>query len=200
LSNAQITNNYFTGDANAAIVVDTFLTVPHGIAITHNESVNDGAIVTFASSGPAAYNLTVDYNKVIGSAGSGIVTFNVTNSEYSYNDVENGTFNGVSLHQTNNSAVKSNKASGFPLDGIRLGDSSNNNTVATNRADNNGEAGLGATESSSGNTIQQNHMTGNAPDCYDDTTGTGTAGTANFWINDFGVTQNRPGLCKHATP
>ena len=28
LSNAQITNNYFTGDHNAAIVVDTFLTAP----------------------------------------------------------------------------------------------------------------------------------------------------------------------------
>jgi parallel beta-helix repeat protein len=200
LSNAQITNNYFTGDQNAAIVVDTFLTAPHDIAITHNESASDGAIVTFASAGPTAFNLTVDYNKSISSVGSGVVTFNVTTSEYAYNDVENGTFNGVSLHHTTNSAVKSNKAVGFQLNGIRIGDSSNTNTVATNRAENNVQAGLAVTEMSSGNTIQQNHMTGNTPDCFDDTTGTGTGMTANFWINDFGVTENRPELCKHATP
>lgn len=201
LSNAQITNNYFTGDQNAAIVVDTFLGPPHDIAITHNESVNDGAIVAFASNGPpAAFNLTIDYNRVIGSIGSGIVTYEVTNSEIAYNDVDNGVNNGVSLHFTTNSTVKSNKADGFHMNGIRLGDSSNNNTVSTNRAENNTEAGLAATGQSSGNTIQQNHMTGNAPDCYDETAGGGTALTANFWINDFGVTENRAGLCKHASP
>src|SRR5437588_2360535 len=75
LSNAQITNNYFTGDQNGAIVIDTFLTAPHDIAITHNESVNDGPIVTFDSeSTTTAFNLTVDYNQVTGSVGSGIVT------------------------------------------------------------------------------------------------------------------------------
>src|SRR5213079_1896899 len=107
------------------------------IAITHNQSVNDGAIVTFASAGPTAFNLTVDYNKSTGSVGSGVVTFNVISSEYAYNDVENGTFNGVSLHQTGQSAVKSNKAVGFKLSGVRIGDGSDNNTVATNRAENN---------------------------------------------------------------
>jgi parallel beta-helix repeat protein len=198
LSNAQITNNYFTGDQNGAIIIDTFLTAPHDIAITHNESVNDGAIGTFASAGPTAYKLTVDYNEVIGSVGSGIVTTNVTQSEYAYNVVENGTFNGVSLHLTDTSVVKKNKAVGFQLSGIRIADSSNNNTVANNRAIKNKQAGLAATAMSSGNTVQGNHMKGNTPDCYDDTTGAGTAGTANFWINDFGFTENRPGLCKHS--
>lgn len=200
LSNAQISNNYFTGDQINSIYLDTFLTTPHDVAITHNESVNDAAIDAFASNGPPAYNLTVDYNKVVGSAGSGIVTFEVTNSEIAYNDVDNGAFNGVSLHKTTNSTVKSNQADGFKLDGIRLGDSSDNNTVSTNRAENNTEAGLAATGQSSGNTIQENHMTGNAPDCYDDTAGGGTALTGNVWINDFGVTENRAGLCKHASP
>jgi nitrous oxidase accessory protein NosD len=205
LSNAEITNNYFTGDESAAIIVDTFLTPPHDIAITHNESVNDGAIVTFASNAgtgippaPPASNLQVEYNKVTGSVGSGIVTFAVTNSSYSYNHVENGTFNGISLHSTTNSVVKSNQALGFQLDGIRLGDESDRNTVATNRAENNGAAGLRATEQSAENTIQQNHMKGNAPDCSDNTAGLHTAGTANFWINNFGFTEDRAGICKHA--
>jgi nitrous oxidase accessory protein NosD len=199
LSNAQITNNYFTGDQNAAIVVDAFLTTPHDIAITHNSSVNDGAIVTFASNGPPAYNLIVDYNKVTGSVGSGVVTYNVTNSEYAYNDLENGTFNGVSLHMTTSSTVKSNKATGFKLNGIRIGEKSNGNSINTNRSENNVQAGLALKTNSIGNTIDQNHMKGNAPDCYDDTLGSGTAGTANIWTRDFGMTENRAGLCKHAT-
>jgi parallel beta-helix repeat protein len=198
LSNAQITNNYFTGDQNGAIIIDTFLTAPHDIAITHNESVSDGAIGTFATAGPTAYNLTVDYNKVIGSVGSGIVTTNVTQSEYAYNVVENGMFNGISLHSTGTSVIKKNRAIGFQLTGIRIADSSNNNTVANNRAVKNVQAGLAATASSAGNAIQGNHMKGNSPDCYDDTLGGGTAGTANSWVNDFGFTENRAGLCKHS--
>lgn len=199
LSNAVITNNYLTGDESNSIVVDTFLTTPHDIEITHNDSVNDGSIATFASSGPPAYNLKVDYNNVLGSVGSGIVTFSVTNSEYAFNDVENGGFNGVSLHFTTNSVVKSNKAMGFKLDGVRLNDSSNGNLVATNRSWNNVGAGLRATGQSSGNTIRENHMRGNHPDCSDDTVGPGTAGTANFWINDTGYTEDHPGICKHAS-
>jgi len=39
-------------------------------------------------------------------------------------------------------------------------------------------------------------MRDNDPDCYDDTTGTGTAGTANTWFRNNGETENRPGLCK----
>ena len=33
-------------------------------------------------------------------------------------------------------------------------------------------------------------------DCHDDSTGHGTAGTANFWEDNTGQTQNRPGLCR----
>ena len=56
-------------------------------------------------------------------------------------------------------------------------------------------------ETSASNTISYNKASDNTPvDCYDETTGAGTAGTANFWIKDMGLTQNRPGLCKRATP
>jgi hypothetical protein len=33
-------------------------------------------------------------------------------------------------------------------------------------------------------------------DCDDESTGSGSGGTANTWTNDQGNTQNRPGLCK----
>jgi hypothetical protein len=36
-------------------------------------------------------------------------------------------------------------------------------------------------------------------DCHDDSSGSGTAGTANHWRGNRGETQNRPGLCRDAT-
>ena len=47
--------------------------------------------------------------------------------------------------------------------------------------------------------VDHNEITGNSfaeHDCHDDSVGLGTAGTANFWIKDHGLTENRPGLCK----
>jgi len=47
------------------------------------------------------------------------------------------------------------------------------------------------------NQFSENHMSDNVThDCHDNSAGAGTAGTANFWINDQGATQNRPGLCR----
>jgi hypothetical protein len=49
---------------------------------------------------------------------------------------------------------------------------------------------------SANNSIQDNFLRNNTEhDCHDDSVGTGTAGTANNWINNDGLTENRPGLC-----
>ena len=49
----------------------------------------------------------------------------------------------------------------------------------------------------SNNRIEENFLRNNAEhDCHDDSVGTGTAGTANFWIRNDGLTENRPGLCQ----
>jgi hypothetical protein len=59
--------------------------------------------------------------------------------------------------------------------------------------------GIAAFAGSEQNTISYNKSTGNVPvDCWDETTGSGTGGTANYWIKDMGNTQNRPELCKRA--
>jgi hypothetical protein len=60
--------------------------------------------------------------------------------------------------------------------------------------------GLYADSGSAGNRLEYNRMERNTEhDCHDDSAGPGTAGTANFWIKNHGLTQNRPGLCKRAT-
>ena len=191
---AEIQNNSLTGNLNA-VVIDTFLTTPSDVLITHNESIDDGAIAVFNST-----RVGVTHNKTRNSAGSGVVLFNVSRGEVAFNDLQGGINNGISLSAARDVFVKSNRVAGFRMNGVRLGSSSTNNIVETNRSEDNAIAGMRLTGMSSGNTIRNNHMRGNVPDCFDDTTGAGTAGTANFWINDMGRTQNRPGLCKHASP
>jgi hypothetical protein len=81
--------------------------------------------------------------------------------------------------------------------------SADSNLLKTNHVERNGTDPLDTTDGiridvqSMQNQISENQMSDNVThDCHDDSIGTGTAGTANFWVNDQGVTQNRPGLCK----
>lgn len=198
LEHVRIEDNFFTQHQNAAIIIDTFLTTPSDVQITHNETVNDGAIDVFDSA-----NMTVSYNKVTNSSGSGIVLYAVNGGEVSYNNLQGGAFNGISFHFATNIAVKSNQTLGFGLTGVRIADDSNNNTIETSRSWNNGEVGMQLTSNSINNIVRNNHMKNNVlDDCYDDTAGpyNPPAFVANQWINDLGQTENRPGLCKHASP
>jgi parallel beta-helix repeat protein len=73
--------------------------------------------------------------------------------------------------------------------------------VARNRIRDNGSTGISLTSTASGNRILHNVATGNdagspgAVDCSDESTGTGTAGTANTWIGNIGGSSSPPGIC-----
>jgi parallel beta-helix repeat protein len=83
-----------------------------------------------------------------------------------------------------------------PGDGILLANG-DDNTLEDNDSKQNGGDGIEADSASAGNTIARNEMVDNVEhDCRDDSVGPGTAGTANFWSENSGKTQNRPGLCK----
>jgi hypothetical protein len=57
--------------------------------------------------------------------------------------------------------------------------------------------GIFADADSRENVIEHNMAFDNAEhDCHDDSVGLRTAGTANFWMKNFGNTENRPGLCR----
>jgi hypothetical protein len=85
-------------------------------------------------------------------------------------------------------------------DGIGLYTTSNIEVGWNDSHDNAPYDGLFADSDTAGNTIEYNRMYDNAEfDCNDVPVGPGTAGTANFWIQDLGYTESRPGLCKHAS-
>jgi Right handed beta helix region len=74
-------------------------------------------------------------------------------------------------------------------------------TVDHNNVHENIDDGIGAFQDSGDNLISYNKAFNNAPfDCYDETVGPyQPAGTANDWLKDMGLTQNRAGLCKKAS-
>jgi hypothetical protein len=80
-------------------------------------------------------------------------------------------------------------------DGIGLYTTSNIDVGWNRSHDNAPYDGVFADSDTSNNTIEHNMMFGNAEfDCDD------TSAGANPWIQDLGYTENRPGLCKHASP
>jgi parallel beta helix pectate lyase-like protein len=95
------------------------------------------------------------------------------------NDIENNGGSGIALFGADSNLFKSNHID-------------DNGTPAGDTTD-----GIRVDTASANNQILENHMSGNVThDCHDDSAGGGTAGTANYWVNDIGATQNRPGLCK----
>jgi hypothetical protein len=86
--------------------------------------------------------------------------------------------------------------------GIDVDESAIGLTIAHNNVHENINDGIGAFEDSNNNLISYNKAYDNTPfDCYDETVGPyQPAGTANNWLKDMGVTENRPGLCKQVGP
>ncbi len=88
-------------------------------------------------------------------------------------------------------------------DGIGLYTTSNTDVAHNNSHDNAPYDGLFADTDTANNTIGYNRMYGNAGlDCDDISNGqyNPPAFVANPWVNDQGNTEDKPGLCKHATP
>jgi parallel beta-helix repeat protein len=175
--------------------------------INHNRSVGSNGSGIFLGGGVT--DSEIGHNQVEGCAFTGVnlrfdpVSYNVaapnTENTIRNNDVTGCGDAGVRVRDgSNNTTVRNNKVEGNGLEGIGLRDG-DNNVVQNNKSERNTDDGLYVDAASAGNRIENNHMRANTPhDCHDESTGTGTAGTANIWQNDKGDTQNRPGLCRGA--
>jgi hypothetical protein len=217
-SNGLIEHNFTTLNSSAAMN----LYISSDVTIRYNKSLADSsAVAIFASSldGPRG-PIEVLYNLATQATGS---TFFIgganTDIQIIDNDLRNGAFSGIRfsdltfvgplLAPSTNLEVRGNQIQhmgldpgSFPSSGIRAGANTLlNSTLARNHSHDNVvdgiriEAGGNANNLITLNTLKHN----GEHDCHDDTAGPGTGGTANTWTNNEGDTQNRPGLCKHAT-
>jgi surface antigen len=179
---AWITHNRIDRYQKGAVVVDN---TGSSATVDHNEIVHgppdvipiapNGIQVSRGAGADVGYNVVTENNGaalgtgiIIFQAGAGLVKIH-HNAVFRNDD-------GISLYDTDNAAI------------------SHNDSYEQVHWD-----GLFADADSAGNVIDHNDAYRNFEhDCHDDSVGTGTAGTANFWIHDKGDTQNRPGLCKGA--
>jgi hypothetical protein len=70
------------------------------------------------------------------------------------------------------------------------------NLIAKNDVKNMSGNGIAVSDRSTGNTIDKNHFVDSVEtDAVDESTGTGTAGTANTWTGNHCDTSSPPGLC-----
>jgi hypothetical protein len=172
-SQAEVAYNQVQGVGPTPVIAQNGIQVSRGaIANVHNNTVTGNSYITVP---PLPPTISV-----------GILLFNdaspdtqVTHNEVYAND------SGINLfadatHMTANTTISHNNAhDNLNGDGISAGTQTANNVISYNR------------------------LTNNAPyDCEDDSSNPSNppAYVANFWVKDFGNTENTPGLCKHASP
>lgn len=179
-----IRDNRFTGSlalatSGGVIVADA---PPDSTEVEHNRIVNnDYGIETDTQN-----KLEIEHNDVLSSVTDGIILCG---------DMTQGCGPATGL------VVRSNKVEDNGGNGIVLFDA-DSNLLKSNHVEDNGTGLSDATDgirldaNSRGNEIRDNHLDDNVThDCHDDSTGTGTALTANIWKGNHGETENRPGLC-----
>lgn len=210
-SNVRISDNRFNGHTNASIIFvggATPAAAQTNLEIRHNEIVDDAPVIlSRVSDSRIAGNLSV---RSVGSAifvGGGSSGLEIVG-----NRLRDGAFSGIVLtvdaanysgDPNTNNRVEKNRASGFGDDGIAVREATSGTLVRNNRVEANRRDGI-RLQNAVGNTIEQNRARNNgaggtppeAVDCYDNTAGTGTAGTGNTWQKNRGDTENRPGLCR----
>lgn len=191
-------------DDNAIVVINTrnVLVEKNFIRRTDGSGIFDGG---------GNVNVLIDSNLLDETGRSGIVVASdfapaSTGVLVTRNLVGDAGRNGILLYTANGVRVKRNIVLRSALDGIQVTNSSNN-LVADNLSLHNGRDGIrvgieienppqSPTPVSVNNKIISNTMRKNLEhDAHDDTVGGGTAGTANYWIDNNCKTENRPGLC-----
>jgi parallel beta-helix repeat protein len=111
------------------------------------------------------------------------------------NDVARSVFDGIALDGATGTKVEDNESSdnavGIGLYGTTAA------KVDGNETGDNSDVGLYAGGDTSNNVFSDNEADDNTTfDCQDESTGDGTAGTANTWVKNVGDTSSPAGLCK----
>lgn len=176
-SSANIHDNTIDGGGNNNNIATNGIQIGRGATamVQHNQVFNN--YYTGTAAPPPSDN--PDDNDA-----TGILVFEVTNGVTIASNTLYGNDLGVEV-----GVGAMNEEMGFgPTTGVLFG----TNTTNANVFD-----GIRANNDAIGNTFQGNKSSSNGThDCHDDSAGTGTAGTANTWKDDQGVTQTPAGICK----
>ena len=218
-SSAKVDHNVITGSdavqiitaSNGVVVIrGAGATVDHNVISNNNYTpfpLSSGVIVAEAPPGSSSVN----HNRIFDND-YGVNVDTQNGLEVSHNDVFDGRGDGIALCGdpafgcgaatgivVRSNDIHDNRGSGIALYGADA------NLLKSNHVESNGGGfpgpdstdGIQVDSTSGGNQILTNHMTDNVThDCHDDSAGSGTAGTANVWDGDKGLTENRPGLCR----
>jgi parallel beta-helix repeat protein len=199
-STATIEHNEIVGAGPTGLIAQNGIQVSTGATaeIKHNlVSGNDYTGPGFVATGIllfASGQVSVEHNEITENQ-RGIQANSATDLVIAHNDIFDNSNTGIFLDTVTESLIAHNNVHNNGRHGIFVRNS-DNNVIEHNKVEDNSVNGIHVTGTSSDNLISKNKMKDNGGfDCFDDTFGTGTAGTANFWEGNSGDTENRPGLC-----
>jgi parallel beta-helix repeat protein len=198
---ANVRHNFVAENIYAPGTVEAtgILLFQSGNVLTEHNSVtsNDGGIFMQE----AASGSMTPYNLVRASTFDGITLFVASADQVAYNKAGQNGGPGIGVYDSNNNTLQHNVVDSNQDSGILLDDATDN-TVSSNEVMNNGNGdadltdGIRVTITSMRNTIQSNQLRNNVThDCHDFSTGLGTLGTANSWVDNHGGTSVPAGLC-----
>ena len=137
-------------------------------------------------------NTTVSGNTADGNSADGFLV-DLDGNAFSGNTADDNAGTGLAI-DCGNTTVSGNTADNNGADGIHL-TYSDGTTIQSNTTESNGHDGIEVDSNSSGNIISKNTALKNVTyDLQDESTGTGTAGTANTWLDNTAKTSNPSGL------
>jgi Right handed beta helix region len=219
LRDARIGDTTFTRNGGSGIDVERAV----GIKIDDNHVIDDGGISIEGTTNAVIkenevlrgdgisigsdFNARVEFNDVVDTRNSGISVFGDmfmnAHGKVVGNDVVGSGTHGVWVFETRGWEIAHNDVEDSGRDGIWLGNSAEIE-VAYNDVFRSAGDGLHVGDheelpegTMAHNLIEYNETGGNGGyDCFDESTGSGTAGTENVWLGNSGLTENRPGLCR----
>lgn len=208
-SNAVIDHNTITGIGPTSVVAQNGIQISSGATAQIDHNTISQNIFDVPDSSTAAIGIdlfdagavTMDHNDASYNDIGIYVAGGTPSTKVSidHNQANDNTFSGIVLDTTSGAVVSHNttndNGSDNPYDGGIVLFNASNNVIDHNDSRNNFGDGIlvsGDTPtSSSGNRFDDNHLKGNNNyDAEDQTTGTGTAGTANVWTKNHGKTSN----------
>jgi parallel beta-helix repeat protein len=198
-SRATILDNTITGRGPTDVIAQNGIQVSLGAdAVIANNTIARNSYTgdeTFATGVLVfqAGDVTITGNRLIRND-EGVAVRGTDDVVILDNDVTASVLSGIDLQQVEGGTVAGNRVSGSGLNGIELFDAVDV-TVTNNFVRGSGQDGLFVGGASSGNQIIRNDIRGSRGfDIYDETTGAGTAGTANTYTGNTFRTSNVPAL------